>query len=233
MDRYITSSFFGIKDPQNFVNGLQQLVFSLNGKKSIYAGDNLIALHRNMGFLEDQALRNAHATHFPGAQAAGLLWRLHVLTWAVGQARRVPGDLVECSAHEGRLVRVVCDVLGEAPDRRFHLFEHTNASRPSPALRDRLAGLQTVVLHEGHMTDLLAAPLPEAIAFLHLALTDGEAAMVALTSLFERLVPGGLLVLDTYGWQGYTEQQIREELWLGERGCYVLELPTGQGIVIR
>lgn len=233
MDRYVTTSFFGVKDPQKFMNGLQQVIFSLNGKKTIYAGDNFVSLHRNMGFLENPALLTAHATHFPGPQAAGLLWRLHVLTWAVEQARRVPGDLVECSAHEGRLVRVICDVLGEAPERRFHLFEHTTASRPSPALKDRLAGLDTVVLHEGKLADLLTTPLPETIAFLHLALTDGEAAMVALTSLFDRLVPGGVLVLDTYGWQSYAEQQIREELWLGERGYYVLELPTGQGIVVR
>ena len=41
------------------------------------------------------------------------------------------------------------------------------------------------------------------------------------------------MILDDYGWQPYMQQRLQEEPWLQARGHYVLELPTGQGMVIK
>jgi O-methyltransferase len=47
------------------------------------------------------------------------------------------------------------------------------------------------------------------------------------------VVAGGLLVLDDYGLLRYRESQLREREFFARRGVTVLELPTGQGLVVK
>ena len=44
---------------------------------------------------------------------------------------------------------------------------------------------------------------------------------------------GGVLILDDFGWIAYRAQQVAEVAWMAERGYHILELPTGQGMVIK
>jgi hypothetical protein len=54
----------------------------------------------------------------------------------------------------------------------------------------------------------------------------------ALEFLFERLSPGAFVVFDDYGWVLYhREKEVADDFFSG-RGHKVLELPTGQGLVI-
>jgi O-methyltransferase len=81
--------------------------------------------------------------------------------------------------------------------------------------------------------DSLANAAPNKIAFLHLDLNNADAEVGALEVLFDRMVPGAIMVLDDYGWLAYEAQKIAEDDWLGKRGYRVLELPTGQGLLIK
>jgi hypothetical protein len=64
-------------------------------------------------------------------------------------------------------------------------------------------------------------------------MNSAAAEMGALEALFDRMVPGGYLVLDDYGWFSYRQQKIAEDPFFRRHGCPVLELPTGQGLVIK
>jgi hypothetical protein len=55
----------------------------------------------------------------------------------------------------------------------------------------------------------------------------------ALNRLFERVTPGGMIVLDDYGYLPYRAQRDAERQWFAERGYDVIELPKGQGLVIK
>jgi hypothetical protein len=74
---------------------------------------------------------------------------------------------------------------------------------------------------------------PEKIAFMHLDINSATAEVGALEILFDRIVPGGLLILDDYGWLAYKEQKQAEDPFFAARGYHVLELPTGQGLVVK
>ena len=67
----------------------------------------------------------------------------------------------------------------------------------------------------------------------HIDLNDVTAELAALEFFFDRLVPGGTIILDDYGWLYYREQKLAEDAWLAERGYSILELPTGQGLLIK
>ena len=63
---------------------------------------------------------------------------------------------------------------------------------------------------------------------------SADAELAALDVLWDRMVPGAILILDDYGWSGYyAEQKFREDVFFEERGYRVVELPTGQGMVIK
>jgi hypothetical protein len=64
-------------------------------------------------------------------------------------------------------------------------------------------------------------------------MNNADAEIGALEVLFERMVPGAVLILDDYGWLGYRAQKLAEDPWLAKYGYRVLEMPTGQGLLIK
>jgi O-methyltransferase len=54
-----------------------------------------------------------------------------------------------------------------------------------------------------------------------------------LEILFERVVAGGLIVLDDYGWLYYRDQKKAHDDFFAAHGLRVMELPTGQGLVLK
>lgn len=102
-----------------------------------------------------------------------------------------------------------------------------------PIPKPVIANCPNVTVTQGKVPEVLADMAPEKIAFIHLDQNNAEAEAGALEVLFERMIPGAVLVLDDYGRLGYRAQKLAEDPWLEKRGYRVLELPTGQGLVIK
>jgi hypothetical protein len=45
--------------------------------------------------------------------------------------------------------------------------------------------------------------------------------------------PGGVVILDDYGWQHYNEQKVSMDEWAARTGVSILTLPTGQGLMVK
>ena len=234
----------------------QELQGALDAIKRVYrryfAADMMIALEKNMGFMQDARFIAAFQSQQPDAQEASLAWRLHVLCWCARNALRLDGDFVECGVYRGFSTAVAAAYLdfGTVP-RTWHLYDtfsgippdqldagHTNpVVYQDPGLYDavvrRFSRYPNVAVHRGRVPDVLVASAPERIAFLHLDMNSSKAEVGALDVLYDRLVPGAFLVLDDYGWFAYREQKLAEDAFFAARGLQVLELPTGQGLVIK
>lgn len=217
-----------------------------------FAGDMLIALERNMGFMADPGFVAAVDAQQPNAQEASLLWRLHVLCWCAQNALRLDGDFVECGVFRGYMTAVAAQFLDfGSRAKRWHLYDtfegiptaqldpgHGNPGEYlDPGLHGavvrRFAAYPNITVHRGRVPEVLHDSAPPRIAFLHLDMNSSKAELGALEVLFDRLVPGAYLLLDDYGWFAYREQKVAEDAFLAPRGCRVLELPTGQGLVIK
>ena len=59
------------------------------------------------------------------------------------------------------------------------------------------------------------------------------AEVLALEHLFDRLTIGGIIIFDDFGWKSAINQCKAEQAFMRKRGHSVLELPTGQGLVIK
>jgi len=218
----------------------------------VWANDNLIALGRNQSFLWDEKFRQALKANANTPQEKSLAWRFHTLCWAGRRALSLPGDFVECGVWRGVSFAVVTDYLDFATVPKtlylYDTFEGIPAAYNSenlsnavyakePDLHDkvvaRFAKYPNVRIVKGVVPDTFAEVVPETISLLHIDMNSSAAEVAALEVLYDRVVPGGVIVLDDFGWRPYVRQTVAEIDFMERRGVPILESPTGQGIVVK
>lgn len=248
MPNHLTNQFWGLANHPEFIKGLQHGIDQIGGQEGIYAGDNLFTYHRNLSFLDDEKLMTAFRKHATTPIEQSILWRISIVAWGARNGMRLEGDFVECACYKGTTARIVCDCVDFVahPEKHYYLydlFEH-DASMPHhdmpehgaelyDTVRQRFVDTPNVTVTQGKVPDILQHIAPEKIAFMHLDLNNADAEIGALEFLFDRMVPGAVLILDDYGWLVYRAQKLAEDPWLEKRGYHVAELPTGQGLVIK
>jgi O-methyltransferase len=243
---YLTGLFWGVADSDPFCRGIQQALDQV-APEGIFIGDNLLTFQKNLGFLENTSFMSAFDRHAQTDAEKTIIWRTHVLCWAAKRAMRMPGDFVECGCYRGTTARIIHDYVGFATsDKHYYLYDlfvHT-PDMPHHAhedhgedlydkVRDRFSGLDRVHVTQGSLPEVLQEIAPEKISLLHLDLNNAPAEIWVLHDLFDRVVPGGSIILDDYGWRFYRAQMEAEDAFFEEKGYSVLELPTGQGLVIK
>uniref|UniRef100_UPI0035AE4440 class I SAM-dependent methyltransferase n=1 Tax=Hylemonella sp. TaxID=2066020 RepID=UPI0035AE4440 len=247
MNNHLMTAFWGVGDEKRFIAGLQQTIDGMAPQSGIYAADNLFTYQRNLSFMDDEGFMTAWRKHASDAVERAILWRTSILLGGVRNGLKLDGDFVECGCYKGTTVRILCDAVNfGATDKRFFLydlFEHDvtmlhhalpeHSKQLYQSVQDRFADLPNVVVTQGRIPAILAETAPERIAFMHIDMNNAAAEVGALEALWDRMVPGAMLVFDDYGWEAYRAQKLAEDAWLQARGFHVIELPTGQGMVIK
>lgn len=246
MPNQITSGFYSLLDYDKFFEHMQGCLNNIP-PDGIYLGDNLFTFSRNLGFLNDKKFVNAASANISTLPEQAAAWRYALLCWAARHCLRIPGDFVECACYRGTTARIICDYIDfRQTDKNYYLydlFEHDTAM-PHHGLAahgnslfqevaERFSDTPNVRVTKGRVPEILQEVAPEKIAFLHLDLNNADAEIGALEILFDRMSPGGILILDDFGWLAYADQQSREVPWFAERGYLAIELPTGQGLLIK
>lgn len=242
---FITKRYhWGVADQTKFWTSLRDLRSSLKWNSGVFSADALIVWGRNLGFLDDERFVAAWNVHAEAPHERGILWRTAVLVWAARQAMRREGDFVECGCYAGTSMRIVADTvdLGSRHLYLYDLFEHdagmSHHSMPEhgPQLYDRVVArfqdMSNVSVVKGFVPESFAQASPEKVAFAHIDMNNAEAEIAALDALEARLTPGAVIVLDDYGQLPYQKQHLAEREWFSKRGVPILEMPTGQGVII-
>jgi O-methyltransferase len=189
-----------------------------------------------------------------------IAWRLNTLVWGGRRGLRMGGDLVECGTFKGDMAWVVLQTIGAERIPRFWLFDSFEGFSPdfssaedfpdNPGfldfanwfyreaglyeyVRDRFASFANVKVVKGFLPEAIDAAGPERIGFLHIDLNSPRAEIAVLERLFDRVLPGEVIVFDDYGWKMFHKQKEAEDHFMRRRGYEILELPTGQGLVIK
>jgi hypothetical protein len=246
MKSHLMGVFFGVRDYPAFNQGLQNLINQVD-PVGVFVGDNLFTFNRNLGFLDDERFMSAFNTHAENATEQSTIWRTYTQCWAANRTMALDGDMMECACYRGTSARIVADYVDlKSTDKNFYLydlFEH-DESMPHEAMpehgvelydvvKQRFAGIDNAHVTKGKVPEILHQIAPEKIAYLHLDLNNTEAEMGALEFLFERVVPGGSVIFDDYGWAFFHAQKAAEDEYLAQLGYQILELPTGQGLLIK
>jgi O-methyltransferase len=190
-----------------------------------------------------------------------IAWRLHTLVWAAQNASKLEGDLVECGVFKGDMSWVIARMLRfenlpktfylydtfagfpehlskpeDFPDvPHFHAYAHELYSDASiyPSVVARFKPYPNVKVVKGAVPDIFKEIVPEKICFLHIDLNSPSAEHAALQQLFPKVVSGGHIVFDDYGWVAAKKQKAAIDEFFTPLGYTVLELPTGQGLLVK
>jgi len=100
-------------------------------------------------------------------------------------------------------------------------------------VRRRFSKKPYVKVIRGVVPDILHTIAPSTIAYLHIDMNSPAPEIGALDVLFDRVLPGGAIILDDYGWILHRRQKEAADRFMSANGYDVLELPTGQGLLIK
>jgi O-methyltransferase len=237
----IPSVFHGLQQMPETIAALRTLVANAVGvgepDSPWFIADNLITFGHTHGFLTDPRFIAAVNSEHPAHDELSIIWRTHTLCWAAESCLGVAGDYVECGCYRGYSMAVVLRYLAGLPGRRCYLYDlfdptEVGGEGKHPAAQLRFSALDNVSVIRGKVPQILSETTPRRIAFLHMDM-NAEAALGALEMLFDRISPGGMIVFDDYGWTGYRAQKDAADTFLRQRSLAVLELPTGQRLVVK
>ncbi len=227
-------------------------------ERGFFMGDMLVTFLRNMSFYSDRRFMQAFQGNAGSVAEQTWHWRLHTLTWAAMMARGLPGDFVECGTFRGFMSAVVAEYIDFAHlDKTFYLYDSFEGMSKDysseieydrgnlysttamangytyEAVCRRFASYPNIQVIKGFVPDVLGGTAPNEIAYLHIDLNAAKAEIAALEYLFDRVTPGGLIILDDYGHKLHYAQHVAELEWMEARGHAILELPTGQGLIVK
>lgn len=216
---------------------------------NFYCSDNLIAVGRNLKFLSDARFVEPIFRHSQTGLGKAIIWRLHTLYWATRQVLRqgLTGDFLEVGCNRGETARIIADWNNFASVTSFHYYlldlfvydeKFNNKYIPKDEVgmetlvRSKFTDLPMVKILKGDAEQMLRLEDIRKIAFVHLDLNSRDAEIRVLDLIEPLLEKNAIIILDDYGWAGYSEQCHAEYEWFGKRGRGILELPTGQGVVV-
>src|SRR5258708_2873950 len=243
---FFVPTFWLTSNPEAVTAAAKQIV-NLCSSAHHFA-DNFLTWGRNMSMLDDRSFVKAWESNVESASDRAIVWRRYVLACAAYHCVQLDGDFVECGAYTGVGIKTVVDYLGGPAFPKtfwgYDTFEHDpsmlNHAMPEhrvglyDRVQNKFSAYPQVRLIKGVIPQLFEDHCPERIAYLHIDLNQAPAEIAALEHLFDRMVPGGVLILDDYEWSGYYRaQKLAEDPWFDARHYRVMPLPTGQGLVIK
>ena len=246
VNNFFCPVFWGVENPQKVADSIQEI--SKHAISGFHFADNFFTWFRNMSMFDDKPFVKAWENNAESASDQAIVWRRYVLACAAYHCVQLEGDFVECGAYTGVGMKTIIDYLGGVNFPKmfwgYDLFEHNdsmlNHAMPEHGtdlyerVQEKFIHYPQVEIIKGFIPDCFEDNCPEKIAYLHIDLNQAPAEIAALEHLFDRVVPGGIIILDDYEWSGiYRPQKLAEDEWFEQRNYKVMPLPTGQGLVFK
>jgi len=192
---------------------------------------------------------------YPDQPGLDIRWRMWILTSVAKQVRDLPGDIAEFGVYRGGCARMILETVGLPPGKRYHLFD-TFEGIPDSGLTDReldegYAGRLTdtsvdlvrgrladwrdsLVFHVGDVFDPLSEAEADRLSLVHMDLNASAPTHAALEFAYPRLIPGGVIVFDDYGWNPSSyEQRDAIERFGASLPESLIALPSGQALLVK
>ncbi len=227
-----------------------------------YHHDLLYTFH-NCDFMQDPAFMKAYKlgrdTDVHQSMLTGgyeIYWRIHVLCWAASHAMKLDGDFVECGVNTGIFARAILDYTKvDQSGKKYYLLDTFKGLDPQYSTereldrsnKNYLSNKDTlyeqvcrtfkdfnVEIVQGAVPDTLPRVTSNRVAFLSIDMNCVQPEVEALNYFWDKMTPGGIIVLDDYGFANmYNEQKRAHDNFARSKGVEVLTLPTCQGMILK
>ncbi len=174
----------------------------------------------------------------------------HLLESLVRHARHLGGDFAECGIYRGGSAWVMANAL--AGQHALHLFDtftgmpatagaatdgHTEGDFGDTSLasvQTFLADFSSVHFHPGFIPDTFEGLDNHQWAFAHIDVDIYSSALACLEYFYPRMKPGGVILLDDYGYRIYEHAEKRAvDDFFATRPEKPIVLPTGQAMILK
>lgn len=232
-------------------------------KSEITYADDLLYTYHNCDFMKDPRFMSAYAagkatdikkTIFNNYD---IYWRIHVICWAASQAKWLEGDFVDCGVNTGIFSRAIIDYIDfNSTGKKYYLLDtfsglderYSTPEEQSSDLNNKyLANKDTlyrqvqqtfkgfnVEIIQGAVPDTLPQVTADKIAYLSIDMNCVAPEVAALEFFWDKLVKGGIIILDDYGYaNAFPEQKKAHDAFAASKGVEILTLPTCQGMIIK
>jgi O-methyltransferase len=222
-------------------------------------GDDLAVWKRVLPYEADAPFAAAFAQSIAFApesyKAADLRWRAHTACWAASAALALEGDFVECGVNTVVLAGAICRYVDfNKSGRNFWLFdtyegipltlatarETRKFTVGEPLYKNvwdvataNFSAFPRAHLVKGMVPDTLTSVDIDKVSYLSIDMNLAAPEKAALDYFWPKMVPGAIVVLDDYGFQGHEEQRIMADAFAASKGTKILSLPTGQGLLLK
>ena len=241
---------FNVIDQEKYHMAMKLLRESLMDgmAQSMFCADNLITWNRNLSFMREEPFASMLQDPNRDDIEKSTIWRIYILLYFAKLSLNLDGDFVECGTYKGTTAK---DVLEECELEKFgkkywlyDLFEwedgdeHTQLKEhDNPQMHEdvvaRFSEYKNVQIIKGSVPESFSEGFPESIAFCHIDMNHPVPESGALKAVMPKLVKGGIVIFDDYGWWQYSKQKIALDKIALSFGQKILELPTGQALLIK
>lgn len=219
-----------------------------------YKSDGLATIH-NCDFLREELFTKSYNKGKKTGSwgEANIQWRAYVVCWCAFKAKSLEGDFVECGVNKGGYAKTVITYIDfNSLGKRFYLLDTFNGlvekyiTGNEKKLGIKPGGYQECYefvkkIFKNDIVEIIKGPVPETlpevkaqqVAYLSLDMNCVEPEIAAANFFWNKIVSGGVIILDDYGWQRHNEQKLKFDLFAHQKSVRVLSLPTGQGIIIK
>jgi hypothetical protein len=188
-----------------------------------------------------------------------LLWRHWIVSYAVKHATKFAKtenyNLVECGVEWGYTAFFALKTLTNNDKKMnsfsMHLYDAWQDMREEELLeseywhvnlyknldiestkKNLIEFKENLIFHQGYIPDsLIKKPdPPDTIFYLHIDLNSAKPTESALEFFYPRLVVGGVILFDDYGWDAYEDTKNTIENFFKDKPGLLMKIPTGQAI---
>ncbi len=183
-------------------------------------------------------------------------YRIHQATWATSIALKNEGDWVELGTGRGFTMSAVLRYHKKKWNQSsknlwlvdtfspYAMDNETGTQVRSgqkvglycediKKLKDHFKEFNNVNFLQGFVPDCLDQLNVKKISFLHIDLNAAKPEIEGLSLLWDRVVAGGILLLDDYGFPNRIDQHNAMNSFASSHSFEIFQLPTGQGLAIK
>ncbi|MEO8413520.1 MAG: TylF/MycF/NovP-related O-methyltransferase [Ginsengibacter sp.] len=232
-------------------------------KKSITYSNDLLYTQHSADFLNDPLFIESYdlGKNTDGGMLLknyDIQWRIHVLCWAARHAMHLEGDFVDCGVHTGIFARAVINYVDfQSSNKKYYLLDTFNGldskyssaeefkrnvamgydqENPDQLLRqvtETFKEFNTSII-KGSVPETLPAVDTDKVCYLSVDMNCVEPEVQALEFFWSKMVSGGVIILDDYGYANVTQNQKEaHDAFAKSKNVEILTLPTCQGLLIK